>query len=133
MPTKKVTTTKKPVRKEKKEIKEKEIKPKEVKAEIKEESKEEKKEKYFQAVGRRKESIAIVRLYTKKSTDVVEDDKALIIVNGKDYGQYFTDKNLQLVIESALKKLKSPNRFKATVMVHGGGLAGQAGAIMHGL
>ena len=131
MPTKK-TTTKKPLKKEKKEAKGKEIKLKNVELKA-EEPKEDKKEKYFQAVGRRKESVAIVRLYTKKSTDVVEDERALVTVNGKDYGDYFTDKNLQLVVESALKKLKSLNRFKATVLTHGGGLAGQAGAILQGI
>ncbi|MBI2064566.1 MAG: 30S ribosomal protein S9 [Candidatus Yanofskybacteria bacterium] len=92
-----------------------------------------KKEKYFQAVGRRKESVAIVRLYTKKSTDAIEGDHALVRVNDKDYREYFSDANLQGVVESALRKLKSLNRFKATVKVSGGGLAGQAGAIKHGL
>ena len=92
-----------------------------------------KKEKYFQAVGRRKESVAIVRLFTKKSTDVVDGDFALIRVNEKDYRDYFTDKNLQAIVESALRKLKSTNRFKATVKVNGGGISGQADAIKHGL
>ena len=92
-----------------------------------------KKEKYFQAVGRRKESVAIVRLYTKKSTDTLEGDHALVQVNDKDYREYFSDANLQGVVESALRKLKSLNRFKATVKVGGGGMSGQAGAIKHGL
>lgn len=92
-----------------------------------------KKEKYFEAVGRRKESVAITRLYTKKSTDTIEGDYALLIVNGKDYRNYFTDKTLQAVVESPLRKLKSLNRFKATVLVKGGGIAGQAGAVKHGL
>lgn len=92
-----------------------------------------KKEKYFQAVGRRKESIAIVRLFTKKSTDNIEGDHALVIVNDKDYRQYFSDKMLQSIVESPLRKLKSANRFKATVKVNGGGLSGQADAIKHGL
>ncbi len=91
------------------------------------------KEKYFQAVGRRKESIARIRLYTKKSTDTVEEEKALITVNGKDYRNYFSDVNLWNVVESPLRKLKSLNRFKATVVVHGGGLRGQADAIKHGI
>src|SRR5262245_28423069 len=66
-----------------------------------------KKEKYFQTVGRRKESVAIVRLYTKKSTDVIDGDNALVIVNDKDYRKYFSDKNLQQIVESPLRKLKS--------------------------
>lgn len=91
------------------------------------------KEKYFQAIGRRKESIAQVRLYTKKSTDAVEEEKALVVVNGKDYRNYFSDVNLWSVVESPLRKLKSLNRFKATVVVSGGGMRGQADAIKHGI
>jgi small subunit ribosomal protein S9 len=91
------------------------------------------KEKYFQAIGRRKESIARVRLYTKKSTDTVEEEKALVVVNGKDYRNYFSDVNLWSVVESPLRKLKSLNRFKATVVVNGGGSRGQADAIKHGI
>lgn len=92
-----------------------------------------KKEKYYQAVGRRKESVAIVRLYTKKSTDTVEGEHALVRVNDKDYRDYFTDKTLQYMVEYPLRKLKSMNRFKVTVMVNGGGLSGQADAIKHGI
>lgn len=92
-----------------------------------------KKEKYFQTVGRRKESIAIIRLFTRKSTDIVEGDNALVRVNDKDYRDYFSDKFLQSIVESPLRKLKSLNRFKATVLVRGGGLSGQADAIKHGL
>jgi len=95
--------------------------------------KNEKREKYFQAIGRRKESVAVVRLYTKKSTDTLEGDHALVRINDKDYREYFSDANLRGVVESALRKLKSLNRFKATVKVSGGGMAGQAGAIKHGL
>jgi small subunit ribosomal protein S9 len=90
-------------------------------------------EKYFEAVGRRKESIARVRLYTKKATDPTNEEKALVIVNGKDYRDYFSDADLWGVVESPLKKLKSMNRFKVTVVVHGGGKSGQAGAIKHGI
>ncbi len=90
-------------------------------------------EKYYETVGRRKESIARVRLFTKKSTDVAGEEKAIVMVNSKSYIDYFSDVNLQHVVESPLRKLKSLNRFKATVLVHGGGIAGQAGAIKHGI
>lgn len=90
-------------------------------------------EKYYETVGRRKESIARVRLFTKKSTDIAGEEKAIVMVNQKSYLDYFTDVNLQHVVESPLRKLKSLNRFKATVIVHGGGIAGQAGAIKHGI
>ncbi len=91
-------------------------------------------EKYYEAVGRRKESTARVRVFTKKSTDKqVSEDKAIIVVNEKPYYEYFGSTQLQNIIESPLKKLKSLNRFKATVVVYGGGIAGQAGAIKFGL
>lgn len=91
-------------------------------------------EKYFESVGRRKEATARVRVYTKKSTDVqVSEEKALIIVNGKPYSDYFKAVPLQNIVESPLRKLKSLNRFKATVKVSGGGIHGQADAIKTGL
>lgn len=90
-------------------------------------------EKYYQAVGRRKESIARIRLYTKKASDASNEEKAIVTVNQKNYTEYFNDVQLQHIVESPLRKLKSLNRFKATVMVHGGGIAGQAGAIKHGI
>lgn len=91
-------------------------------------------EKYYEAVGRRKEATARVRVFTKKSGDIqLSEDKALIIVNGKPYYEYFVLPTLQQVIESPLAKLKSVNRFKATVKVMGGGVSGQADAIKFGL
>ncbi|HXV26809.1 MAG TPA: 30S ribosomal protein S9 [Candidatus Paceibacterota bacterium] len=91
------------------------------------------KEKYFEAVGRRKRSVARVRLMTRKSGDELKEDSALMTVNGKDYQEYFTDANLVAVVESALRKLKSLHRFKVTVKVSGGGSSGQADAIRHGI
>src|SRR3989344_1713776 len=137
MPPKKTTTKKTPIKKKvvkkpvHKPVVEEEVLIKEV-APV-EATNANGKEKYFQAIGRRKESIARVRLYTKKSTDTAEEEKALVVVNGKDYRSYFSDVNLWSVVESPLRKLKSLNRFKATVVVHGGGLSGQAGAIKHGI
>jgi len=91
-------------------------------------------EKFYEAVGRRKESTARVRVLTKKSSDKqISEDKAIISVNGKPYYDYFPTVRLQNVVEAPLKKLKSINRFKATVQVSGGGSSGQAGAIMFGL
>ncbi len=136
MPTKKTTTKKAPTKK--RSVKREAPKPviEEVEVSVTEEAPVANgngKEKYFQAVGRRKESVARVRLYTKKSTDTVEEEKAIITVNGKDYSDYFSDVNLKNVVEAPLRKLKSLNRFKATVLVRGGGMRGQADAIKHGL
>jgi len=62
-------------------------------------------EKYYEAVGRRKESVARVRLYTRKSTDVQAlEDKALITVEGKPYYEYFRDLRLQRIVEAPLRK-----------------------------
>lgn len=97
-------------------------------------SEEKNQEKYYAAVGRRKSAIARVRIYTKKSTDEANsEDRPLITVNQKDYGDYFSEKEQKEIVESPLKKLKSSNRFKATVRVSGGGMTGQAEAIRHGL
>lgn len=91
-------------------------------------------EKYYEAIGRRKRAVARVRVYTKKSTDAqVFEDKALIVVNGKPYSEYFRTPVLQNMVEAPLKKLKSINRFKATVKVFGGGISGQADAVKMGL
>ncbi len=91
------------------------------------------KEKYFPSVGRRKEAIAQVRLSTRKSTDIADEEHAIVTVNGKNYTDYFSNVMLQHVVESPLRKLKSLNRFKATVVIRGGGIAGQADAIKHGI
>lgn len=91
-------------------------------------------EKYYEAVGRRKSAIARVRIFTKKATDEASgEDHALITVNNQDYTKYFAEKEWQELVEAPLKKLKSTNRFKATVRVSGGGITGQAEAVRHGL
>lgn len=91
-------------------------------------------EKYYEAIGRRKEATARVRLFTKKSTDQQTDEtKALISVNNKPYQEYFPTTRLQNIVDSPLKKLKSANRFKVTVKTSGGGMTGQADAIKFGI
>lgn len=85
---------------------------------------------YWEAVGRRKEAVARVRLYTAKLEEREDGD---IIVNDKPYKEYFPTLNLQKVAESPLGRLRSLNRFRATVKVSGGGISGQAGAVKFGL
>ena len=149
MPTKTVTTktkvkkakktkAEKPAKvKTAKKIEEKENKP--VSATVSELAEEtqtrpEQSEKYYEAVGRRKEATARVRVFTKKSNDNQEsEDKALITINDKPYYQYFGNQSLRNIVDAPLKKLKSMNRFKATVHVMGGGTTGQADAIKFGL
>lgn len=91
------------------------------------------KEKYYEAIGRRKEAVARVRLMTRKSGDPATEDAALMTVNGKDYAAYFLDKNLIQRIEQPLRRLKSLQRFKVSVKVAGGGISGQADAVRHGI
>lgn len=90
-------------------------------------------EKYYEAVGRRKRAVARVRLMTRKATDPVKPDQALITVNDKDYAAYFNDVHLQEKVESPLKRLKSLTRFKVSAHVLGGGISGQADAVRHGI
>jgi len=91
-------------------------------------------EKYYESVGRRKQSVARVRLYTKKSVDKQDgEDVAMITVNEKLHSEYFPKDYLIEIVESPLKKLKSLNRFKANILVKGGGTSGQADACRLGI
>jgi len=76
--------------------------------------------KYIQAIGRRKEAIAIVRL---------SKDKPQIIVNNKNLNDYFPVESLQNKILEPFSKAKIENKFLITVKVKGGGITGQAEAI----
>ena len=79
--------------------------------------------KYFYAAGKRKTAIARVRVYEK--------GKGEIIVNGKDYTEYFTGTLLGR-IKSPLK-LTNVEGFSITAKIVGGGLASQADALRHGI
>ncbi len=86
--------------------------------------------RYFEAVGRRKKSVARVRLFTCQPFD---DPEGRITVNGKSYLDFFPTLEMRQIAISPLKKMKSLNRFEATVLARGGGFRGQAEAIRHGL
>lgn len=83
------------------------------------------KKKYFEAVGRRKNSTARVRLFTQ--------NKKGITINGKNYQDYFKIESLQKIIVSPLEKLKCQEKFGFEIMVKGGGMSGQAGAVRHAI
>jgi len=85
---------------------------------------------YHEAVGRRKRSVARVRIFTCRPFD---DEKGKITINGKPYTDFFTTFDLREVVLSPLKKMKSINRFEVSVKVKGGGIRGQADAVRHGL
>ena len=83
-----------------------------------------KRERYFEAVGRRKASVARVRLYTKRLG---------ITVNDRTLENYFPMTVLRRKAEAAFSKMKIGDKLGATVKVFGGGLTGQAEAIRLGI
>ena len=78
----------------------------------------------FQAVGRRKESVA--RVYLRPGTGVVS-------VNGRKFEDYFPNDVLKMVIRQPLALTETVEKFDIVASVDGGGVAGQAGAIRHGI
>ena len=78
----------------------------------------------YQAVGRRKKAIARVRL-------VPGDGK--IVINGRDIDNYFGLETLKMTVRQPLVLTSLVGRYDVLVNVYGGGLAGQAGAIRHGI
>ena len=85
----------------------------------------ESKKKYFYGTGRRKSSVARVRVY--------ENGTGSIIVNGRDIDDYFGLDTLKLIVRSPLVLLGLEGKYDVVVRVSGGGVSGQAGAIRHGL
>lgn len=83
-------------------------------------------EKYFEGIGRRKTSIARVRIYP-------EANQKDFIINQRPLDQYFKDPFYHQIVLAPLKLLNLISKFKITVQVKGGGITGQAEAIRHGL
>ena len=76
------------------------------------------------ATGRRKKSIA--RVWVKKGNGEIH-------INGKKMNDYFVNPILQTAVVRPLKTIKSENLFDVKANVKGGGLSGQAGAIILGI
>ena len=76
------------------------------------------------ATGRRKKSIA--KVWVKKGSGNIH-------VNGKKMIDYFKKANLQIAISRPLTISKRETEYDVRCSVKGGGLTGQAGAIVHGL
>ncbi len=81
--------------------------------------------KYYEAIGRRKTAVARVRFWPNSS-------KQEIIVNNKNYLDYFPGKEMQDVLMEPIAKSEIKN-YKISVKVFGGGLRAQAYALRHGL
>ena len=79
---------------------------------------------YFYGTGRRKHSVARVRVYSGTGK---------ITINGRDIDDYFGLETLKLVVRQPLAAAEIEGKFDIVVRVAGGGVSGQAGAIRHGL
>ena len=76
------------------------------------------------ATGRRKKSIA--RVWLRKGSGNIN-------INGKKMIDYFKNQNLQIAVCRPFTVVKRENEFDVRCSVKGGGLSGQAGAIIHGI
>jgi small subunit ribosomal protein S9 len=85
-----------------------------------------KKEQYYEGVGRRKTSVARVRI-------VKVDKKAEVLVNGKTPKDFFNTEELALIVTAPLEATSMQKEFNISVKVKGGGQRGQAEATQLGL
>ena len=79
---------------------------------------------YFYGTGRRKSSVARVRLYPGSGK---------ITINGRDVEYYFGLETLKLIINQPFGVTGTEGKFDIVANVRGGGISGQAGAIRHGV
>ena len=83
------------------------------------------KKPYLYGTGRRKSSVARVRVY--------ENGTGSIIINGRDIDDYFGLDTLKLVVRQPLVTTGTVGKVDIEATVSGGGVSGQAGAIRHGI
>ena len=79
---------------------------------------------YFYGTGRRKKSVARVRLY---------QGTGAVTINGKSIDDYFGLETLKLIVNQPFGTTETTGKFDVVAIVNGGGLSGQAGAIRHGI
>ena len=79
---------------------------------------------YFYGTGRRKSSVARVRLVPGTGK---------ITINKRDIDDYFGLETLKVVVRQPLDATKTLGKFDVLINVNGGGYTGQAGAIRHGI
>ena len=84
----------------------------------------ESKKPYFYGTGRRKKSVARVRVY---------EGTGKITINGRDIDDYFGLETLKLIVRQPMMLTDTLGKFDVIVNVYGGGYTGQAGAIRHGI
>ena len=79
---------------------------------------------YFYGTGRRKSSVARVRLYPGTGA---------ITINGRDVDDYFGLETLKLIMNQPFEVTGTMGKYDVVANVVGGGISGQAGAIRHGI
>ena len=79
---------------------------------------------FFYGTGRRKSSVARVRLY---------EGTGKVTINGRDIDDYFGLETLKLIVRQPLNLTETTEKFDIECRVAGGGVTGQAGAIRHGI
>ena len=79
---------------------------------------------YFYGTGRRKSSVARVRLYPGTGS---------VTINGRTIDEYFGLQTMNLIVNQPFAVTGTEGKFDVVVNVRGGGFAGQAGAIRHGI
>jgi small subunit ribosomal protein S9 len=79
---------------------------------------------YYYAVGKRKNAVAVVRLYT---------DSGPIIVNGKPMEEVFPWDAWQQTVNEPFIASETVGQFRIVAKVKGGGIVAQAGALRHGI
>ena len=84
----------------------------------------ESKKEFFYGTGRRKKSIARVRLYPGTGA---------ITINDRDIDEFFGLDTLKLIVRQPLELTKTTGKFDVICRVEGGGVSGQAGALRHGI
>ena len=85
----------------------------------------ESKRQYQYGTGRRKSSIARVRLY--------QGGTGSITINGRDIDDYFGLETLKMVVRQPLVTTEELGKVDIVATVEGGGVSGQAGALRHGI
>lgn len=81
--------------------------------------------RYFEAVGRRKTSVARVR--------ITEAPKTSFIINDRELASYFPTEKLRLTVKDALSLPSVTGKFKISAVIRGGGQSSQADALRHGI
>lgn len=92
---------------------------------------------YYEAVGRRKNATARVRLHVVKDENMTMNGVTLakgdVLVNGRPAEQYFAGEIMKKMYLEPFRTTNTIGRFVVSVVITGGGLSGQLNAMVHGI